>query len=140
MNARNEEINAMNLRVLQRDPALRKTDKIVKTVKFAVLARYDEDSKHWNYLKVKGPMFLVVDTFGTHRIVILNHYSVDNEVVPIMKENDMKFELIKLEQGEGYMLNYLINDSIAKRSIFGIWTADESIVEIEKEIQNILKS
>lgn len=140
MNARNEEINAMNLRVLQRDPALRKTDKILKTVKFAVLARYDEDSKHWNYLKVKGPMFLVVDIFGTHRIVILNHYSVDNEVVPIMKENDMKFELIKLEQGEGYMLNYLINDSIAKRSIFGIWTADESIVEIEKEIQSILKS
>lgn len=85
-------------------------------------------------------MFLVVDTFGTHRIVILNHYSVDNEVIPIMKDNDMKFELIKLDQGEGYMLNYLINDSIAKRSIFGIWSADEVIVEIDKEIQGILKN
>ncbi len=85
-------------------------------------------------------MFLVVDTFGTHQIVILNHYSVDNEVIPIMKDNDMKFELIKLDQGEGYMLNYLINDSIAKRSIFGIWSADEAIVEIDKEIQGILKN
>lgn len=78
MNARNEEITAMNLRVLQRDPALRKTEKILKTVRFAVLARYDEDSKHWNYLRVKGPLFLVVDTFGTHRIVIMNQHSVEN--------------------------------------------------------------
>lgn len=66
----------MNLRVLQRDPALKKTQQILATVKFAVLARYDEDSKHWNYLKVKGPLFLVVDSFGTHRLVIMNHYCV----------------------------------------------------------------
>jgi|JI10StandDraft_1071094.scaffolds.fasta_scaffold455965_1 hypothetical protein len=76
MNTRNEEISAMNLRVLQRDPALKKTQRILKTVRFAVLARYDEDSKHWNYLKVKGPMFLVVDTFGTHRLVIMNHHCI----------------------------------------------------------------
>ena len=65
----------MNLRVIQRDPALKKTEKIIKTVRYAVLARYDEDSKHWNYLKVKGPLFLIIDTFGAHRLVILNHCS-----------------------------------------------------------------
>jgi hypothetical protein len=37
------------------------------------------------------------------------------------------------------MMNYIINDSIAKRSIFGIWSADEVILEVEKEIQSILK-
>jgi hypothetical protein len=80
---RSEEITAMNLRVLQRDNALKKTEKILRTVRFAVLARYDEDSKHWNYLKVKGPMFLVVDTFGAHRLVILNHSSTENQIIPI---------------------------------------------------------
>ena len=73
----------MNLKVLQQDQVLRKTERIIKTVKFAVLAKYDEESKHWNYLKIKGPMFLVVDTFGTYRIVFLNHCSVENHVILI---------------------------------------------------------
>ena len=38
---RSEEITAMNLRVIQRDNALKKTEKILKTVRFVVLARYD---------------------------------------------------------------------------------------------------
>ena len=75
MKNKSEEINAMNLKVLQQDQALKKTERIIKTVRFGVLARYDEDSKHWNYLKIKGPLFLIVDTFGTYRIVFLNHYS-----------------------------------------------------------------
>lgn len=36
-----EEIAAMNLRVLQRDNNLKNIDKIARTVKFIVLARYD---------------------------------------------------------------------------------------------------
>ena len=80
----------MNLKVIQQDQALRKTEKIVKSVKFAVLARYDEDSKHWNYLKIKGPMFLVVDTFGIYRIVFLNHCNTENHVI-LIKEQGMKF-------------------------------------------------
>ena len=80
----------MNLKVLQQDQALKKTERIIKTVKFAVLARYDEDSKHWNYLKIKGPLFLIVDTFGTYRIVFLNHYLEENYVI-LVKAEGIKF-------------------------------------------------
>jgi hypothetical protein len=38
----NEEIAVMNLRVLQRDVNLRNTEKILRTLKFVVMARYDE--------------------------------------------------------------------------------------------------
>lgn len=58
----------------------------------------------------------------------------------VRKDNEMKFEVVRLEQGEGFLLNYLINDSIAKRSIFGIWSADETILDVEREIQNILRN
>ena len=37
------------------------------------------------------------------------------------------------------MLNYMTNDSI-RRSIFGIWSADETILELEKEINGIIKN
>ena len=37
---------------------------------------------------------------------------------------------MRLDYGEGFMLNYMRNDSIAKRSVFGIWSADEAIVEV----------
>ena len=83
-------------------------------------------------------MFLIVDTFGTYRIVFLNHCSEDNYVV-LIKEEGMKFEGVKLEFNEGYMLNYLIQDSIAGQSIFGIWSADETLLEIDKEIQALFK-
>jgi hypothetical protein len=138
MSSKAEEIMAMNLRVIQQDQALKKTERIVKSVRFAVMARYDEDSKHWNYLRYKGPLFMVIDTFGTYRLVILNHCSTENYVIPI-KEHSMKFEVVKLEFGEGYMLNYLIKDTIRGQSVFGIWSADETLVDIEREIQSILK-
>jgi hypothetical protein len=95
MSNRAEEIAALNLKVIQQDQALRKTERILKTVKFAVLARYDEDSKHWNYLKIKGPMFLIVDTFGTYRLVFLNHYSTDNHVI-LLNKDSIKVEAIRL--------------------------------------------
>lgn len=129
----------MNLRVIQRDNALRKTEKILRTIRFVVLARYDEDSKHWNYLRIKGPMFLIVDTFGAHRLVILNHYTTENQIIPINRESEIKFESLRLDFGEGFMLNYMTNDSI-RRSIFGIWSADETILELEREINGIIKN
>jgi len=73
----------MNLRVLQRDGALRNTEKIIRTIKFVVLARFDEEGKHWNYLKVKGPMFLLLDRFGQYRLVVMNHYENENRVIPL---------------------------------------------------------
>lgn len=111
----------MNLRVLQRDGALRNTEKILRTIKFVVLARYDEEGKHWNYLKVKGPMFLLQDRFGQFRLAIMNHCDTKNELIPLYPE--LKLELKKLDNGEGFMLNYLVEDTI-RRSIFGIWSAD----------------
>jgi hypothetical protein len=71
----------MNLRVLQRDVNLRNTEKILRTIKFVVMARYDEEGKHWNYLKVRGPLFLLVDRFGKHRLAIMNQADVENEVI-----------------------------------------------------------
>ena len=124
MNNRNEEITAMNLRVLKQINELKRTEKIMRVVKFTVLARYDEDSKQWNYLKIKGPLFLVIDSWGMHRLVVLNHDSPENRIIPVNKESGIKIEAIKLEHSEGYMLNYMIDDSITKRSIFGIWSAD----------------
>ena len=103
-----------------------------------MLARYDEDSHHWNYLKIKGPMFLIVDTFGTYRLVFLNHYSTDNHVI-LLKADCVRVEALKLENNEGFMLNYLIKDSIAGQSIFGIWSAEETLLEVEKEIQASFK-
>lgn len=129
---------ALNLKVLQQDQALRRITKIVRTVRFAVLARYDEDSKHWNYLKIRGPMFLVADTFGSYRLVVLNHNGVENHVI-LVKADGMRFEGVRLDSGEGFMLNYLIQDSIAGQSLFGIWSADETLLEIEREIQAIIK-
>jgi len=78
----------MNLKVLQRDGALRNTEKILRTIKFVVLARFDEEGKHWNYLKVKGPMFLLLDRFGQYRLAVMNHYENENRVIPL--HSDMK--------------------------------------------------
>ena len=83
-------------------------------------------------------MFLIVDTFGTYRLVFLNHYSTDNHVI-LLKADCVRVEALKLENNEGFMLNYLIKDSIAGQSIFGIWSAEETLLEVEKEIQASFK-
>jgi hypothetical protein len=36
----------------------------------------------------------------------------------------MRTEFCRIANGEGFMLNYMIEDSLSKRSIFGIWSAD----------------
>jgi hypothetical protein len=87
-----------------------------------VLARYDEEGKHWNYLKVRGPLFLLVDRFGKHRLAVMNHADVENEV--IMLHAGMRTELCRVGAADGLMLNYMIEDSLGHRSIFGIWSAD----------------
>lgn len=132
-----EEVMAMNMRVLQKDPKLKNTEKILRTIKFVVLARYDEEGKHWNYLKIKGPMFLVVDRFGKHRLAIMNHCGVDNEV--IILHPGMKTEVCRLGNGEGYLLNYMIEDTL-RRSIFGIWSADEQLEALHKDIATIVQT
>lgn len=125
----------MNLRVLQRDVNLRNTEKILRTIKFVVMARYDEEGKHWNYLKIRGPMFLLSDRFGKYRLAIMNHAEVENEV--IMLHEGMKTELVRLTNGDGFMLNYMIEDSLKKRTIFGIWSADEQLEALHKDICNL---
>lgn len=45
------------------------------------LARYDEEGRHWNYLKVKGPMFLVSDRFQKYRLVIMNQLDPENYII-----------------------------------------------------------
>ena len=90
----NEDVMAMNLRVIQRETALRNIEKIIKMVRFVVMAKYDEESRHWNYLKVKGPMFLVVDRFGKYRLVIMNHCETGCRIVNL--DPEMRFELCRL--------------------------------------------
>lgn len=79
---------------------------------------------YWSYLKVKGPMFVIIDRYSQIKFAILNQCSTENEIIHIQKE--MKFELKKLGS-DGYMLNYCIEDSITGKSIYGIWTADKNI-------------
>jgi hypothetical protein len=118
-----EEIYNLNFKVLSQEPSLRSIERILGNVDYAVLARYDEESKHWNYLKVKGPMFLVKDKYNQRKLAILNHLSANNHVISI--NSGIKLELKKIEYG--YMLNYLYEDTITGRSIYGIWSADERL-------------
>ena len=48
----------------------------------------------------------------------------------------MMFELTKVDGDRGYMLNYLINDSLS-RSIFGMWTSDENVKELKTYLENV---
>ena len=84
---------------------------------------------------MRGPLFLVVDRFGKYRLVFLNHCEVGCRIINLDK--DMKFEIHRLEQGEGNMLNYLIEDSITKRSIYGIWSMDEGMLEMYGQLNKL---
>ena len=66
----------------------------------------------------------------------MNHADIENEV--IMLHAGMKTELCRIGNGEGYMLNYMIEDSINKRSIFGIWSADEQLEALHKDICSLV--
>ncbi|CAM6005990.1 unnamed protein product [Sphagnum balticum] len=81
-----EEVAAFNLKVLRREARLQNTEKIIRTVGYVTLARYDEEGKHWNYLRVKGPLFLVLDKFGQYKLAILNHCSTENNVISLHPE------------------------------------------------------
>jgi hypothetical protein len=96
----------MNLRVLRRDIDLKTIEKIHRTIKFVVVAKYDEDSKQWNYLKIRGPLFLTSDKFGKYKIAIMNQLNIENKVILI--HSGMNYELIKLPNGDGYLLNYMV--------------------------------
>lgn len=52
----------------------------------------------------------------------------------------MKTELSKLGSTDGYMLNYMIEDTLSKRSVFGIWSADEQLEALHKDIVAILQA
>jgi hypothetical protein len=41
--------------------------------------------------------------------------------------SDVDIELKRLDNGEGLMLNYMIEDTITKRNIFGIWSIDDQL-------------
>jgi len=83
------------------------------TLNFVNLAKYQINGKfifnclgdYWSYLKVKGPMFVIIDRYSQIKFAILNQCSTENEIIHIQKE--MKFELKKLGS-DGYMLNYCI--------------------------------
>lgn len=68
------------------------------------MARYDENSKHWNYLKIRGPTFLVSDKFGQLKLAIMNQLAIECSVVAIQPDN--RLELRTLE--DGWILNYAI--------------------------------
>jgi hypothetical protein len=39
----------------------------------------------------------------------------------------MNYEFIKLPNGDGYLLNYMVEDKPRKAPIFGIWSTDEQL-------------
>ena len=80
---REDEINNLNLKVMQREPSLTNIKKILMTVKFGVLAKYNLGGNFWNYQKIKGPMFLVADEYDQKKIVILNQCSCENYIFKV---------------------------------------------------------
>lgn len=67
-------------------------EKILYTLSFVNLAKYQINGNfqiilgdYWNYLKVKGPMFVVVDRYGQIKFAILNQCSTENEVIHVQK-------------------------------------------------------
>ena len=95
---------------------------------FVNLAKYQINGGYWNYLKTKGPCFIIIDKYSQLKIVILNQCSKENFIIHVQK--GMQFELVDLQKNHnlnGYLLNYSIEDSITGMSIHAIWTTSPQI-------------
>src|SRR5436309_2176058 len=78
--AQSEDVYKFNLKALSHDKNLRNIESILITLNFGALATFNTHGLFWSYLKVKGPVFIVVDSFRQLKIAILNQLSTENYV------------------------------------------------------------